>query len=100
MTDVPVRRMIRWAKVLDRLDTEDGTAVLVETTHGHRVVRLSATGSAVLDVLDEVGGCADLSTITRALVERLGAPEGVDPETAVGGVVDALVAEHVVVAES
>jgi len=100
VTAVGAQHAFRAATVLDRLDTPEGTVVLVKLRSGHRVVRLSATGAAALDVLDEAGGSADLATLTSALVERLGAPEGIEPGTAVREVIDALVAEQVVVAES
>jgi hypothetical protein len=98
-TDAPRYRAIRPATILDRLDTPDGTVVLVDTGYGHRVIRLSVLGSAVLDTLDGAGGSSDLATLTSALVSQLGAPNGIDPEVAVRDVVDALAAERIVVAE-
>jgi hypothetical protein len=94
------RIVVRSGQVVDRLDTTDGTAVLVDTGVGHRVLVLSPIGSAVLDVLDEMDGPVELSVLTDALVERLGEPEEVDPEDLVWQAVDALTAEHVVVAET
>ena len=88
------------ADIVDRLDTAYGTAVLVGTPGGHRVARLSVLGSVLLDVLDEAGEPVGLDVLTQELVRRLGEPEGVDPVVAVWQAVQALVDEHVVVAES
>jgi hypothetical protein len=111
MTDQPVAHRpeadiagpvgVRRGRVMDRLDTADGTVVLVLAPGAHRVVQLSEIGSSVLDVLEETGGTVGLHSLTTALVERLGAPGEVAPgevapETLVRTVVDALVAEHVV----
>ena len=97
--DAPRDYAIRPATIVDRLDTVNGTVVLVETDDDHQVIRLSPLGAAVLDALDEAGGWADLGTLTSALVVRLGAPVGVDPQDAVRDLVDALVGVRVVVAE-
>lgn len=100
MSEIPLRCQVARADILDRLDTVDGTAVLVATPLGHRVVRLSAIGSAVLDVLDDVGSPIGLDQLADALVERLGPPEGMDALAAVWLAVGALAYEHVVEAES
>ncbi|GAB3067126.1 hypothetical protein GCM10027053_33310 [Intrasporangium mesophilum] len=92
---------VRLADVVDRLDTDDGSAVLVATSQGHRVAVLSPLGSALLDVLDGADGHPiRLDALVRALVDRLGRPVGVDPQQAVWEAVHALSDEHVVVAES
>ena len=92
--------VVRLGAIVDRLDTADGTAVLVDTGLGHRVLLLSPVGSTLLDVLEDAGGPLALGALTEALVERLGEPVGVDPAEVVWEAVDALSAEYVVVAES
>ncbi|MGW5242052.1 hypothetical protein ACWEOW_24235 [Monashia sp. NPDC004114] len=94
------RVVVRRGAVVDRLDTADGTVVLVDNGFVHRVLVLSPVGSTLLDVLDEAGGAVGLPELTEILVERLGEPDGVDPEDVVWQAVDALTAEHVVVSES
>ena len=96
----PDRILVRPGRVVDRLDTADGTVVLVDTGFGHRVLVLSPVGSTMLDILDDAGAPVALSELTSGVVERLGEPDGVDPEDAVWQAVDALTAEHVVVSES
>jgi len=94
------RVVVRRGRVVDRLDTADGTAVLVDTGFVHRVLVLSLIGSTLLDIIDEADGPIGFPALTRALVERLGEPEEVDPEDVVWQAVDALTAEHVLVSES
>jgi hypothetical protein len=91
---------VRLGAIVDRLTTEEGTAVLVEVPGGHRVARLSELGGTVLDLLAEAGAPVDLDTITAALVERFGPPDGMPARTAVAALLAVLVEEHVLVAES
>ena len=99
MSGSPAVSTVRLGDIVDRLDTPDGSAVLVGTTTGHRVARLSVIGTTVVDVLGEARAALSLEELTRALVERLGPPDGMDPVRTVEQAIEALAVEHVVVAE-
>lgn len=90
--------VVRLGNVVDRLTTDAGTVVLVAAPAGHRVVRLSEMGVAVLDMVS-VSHSVTLDELTAGLVSRFGPPDGA-PRSAAERVVADLAGEHVVVAES
>lgn len=81
--------------LLDTYSTGDGTVVLVATSSGHRVVRLSLLGRAVHSA---VGGGRTLAQLEVTLVSELGAPPGADVSQLVRAAVLALLDEGIIVA--
>ena len=90
--------VVRRGDVIDRLTTAAGTVVLVAAPDGHRVVRLSEMGVAVLDMVS-VSPRVSLDELTAGLIRRFGPPDGA-PRSAAQRVVADLAGQHVVVAES
>ncbi|GAA2168298.1 hypothetical protein FHX52_1904 [Humibacillus xanthopallidus] len=74
--------------VVDRLDTQDGTVVLVASGAAHRVVRLSHLG---VEVLAAVGEGTTFDALEVAMLERLGPPPDGDLSRAVREAVRGLV---------
>jgi hypothetical protein len=66
--------------ILDRLESDAGAVVMVESGGAHRIVRLSHLGS---EILDAVGGGATLEALERVMLERLGPPSDGDISGAV-----------------
>ena len=79
--------VVRAIAVADALVGDGGAVVLVESSSGHQVVRISPMGQAVREMA-AVG--VPMSRLTKELVGRFGAADG-DAATAV----EALVAELV-----
>ncbi|WP_141841698.1 PqqD family peptide modification chaperone [Humibacillus xanthopallidus] len=74
--------------VVDRLETEGGTVVMVESGAAHRIVRLSGLG---VEVLAAVDGGTTLGALEAAMLERLGPPPDGDLSRAVQAAVKGLV---------
>lgn len=79
----------------DVYTTDDGAVVLVEGVAGHRVVRLSALGEAVLQA---VGSGTTLGALEVELRSRLGEPASGDLRGLVVSAVLALLDEQLIVA--
>lgn len=86
---------LRPGELCDTYSTDDGTVVLVEALAGHRVVRLSPLGSAVLEA---VGGGSTLGELEAELRSRLGEPPTGNLSDLVRSATLALVDERLIVA--
>ncbi|HEY1134938.1 MAG TPA: hypothetical protein VGE77_10200 [Nocardioides sp.] len=91
---------VRRAPVADWYVEGDDSAVMV----GANVLVLSALATAVLETLDaadgpdgqDAGAWTDATVVTAALVERFGAPDGVDVHEVTATALADLAAQHVV----
>lgn len=74
--------------VVDRVETELGVVVMVESGAAHRIVRLSQLGAEVLTAVD---GGTTIGALESAMLDRLGPPPGGDLSHAVRDAVSDLV---------
>jgi hypothetical protein len=87
--------LLRPGELRDTYSTDDGTVVLVAGAAGHRVVRLSPLGSAVLEA---VGSGTTLAALEVELRSRLGEPPAGNLSELVLSATLALVDEDLIVA--
>jgi len=92
---VTAETVLRPGEVRDTYSNDDGMVVLVEAAAGHRVVRLSPLGSAVLEA---VGAGTTLGALEVELRSRLGEPPAGNLSELVLSATLALVDEDLIVA--
>ncbi|MEO7448919.1 MAG: hypothetical protein ABI336_11665 [Humibacillus sp.] len=83
---------LRRGHLLDRVTCHGSSVVMVESGTGHRIVRLSPLGTAIID---RVGAGVTIERLEAFMLERFGPPADGDVRSAVGEAVQALVDENV-----